>query len=146
MAARRPKQSGIRQRSLEELAGAAGKARYVGSPEHKVRRWWGDVPPSARQSSGGSVGRPGKQTTTVCPLTEPADRGRATGWVQAAIRSGQCRFYQSDSLFSKKVWYEADGCIWMGFLINPGNGEYKGWPIGKEERDEVFGRLGGRGS
>ena len=145
MPASRPMQAIVRQRSLGELADAAGKSRYVGSPEHKVRWWWGGQP-FARQLPGGAVGRPGKQTTTVCPLTEPSDRDRATGWVQAAIRNGQCRFHEADGIFPKKVWYEADGCIWMGVLINRGSGEYKGWPIGKEERDEIFGRLGGGSS
>lgn len=145
MAARRPKQAIVRQRSHEELVEVAGQACYVGSPEHKDRRWWGGLP-SARQLPRGAVGRPGKQTTTICPLTEPSDRDRATVWVQAAIRSGQCRFYSSVGRFPQKVWYEADGCIWMGSLTNPGKGEYKGWPIAEEERNEVFGRMGGRGS
>ena len=118
----------------------AERAVYTGSPEHKLYRWWGGLP-MGRQLTGGRVGRPNKQSTTICPLTRESDRDMATEWVRAAIRLGQCRFYESDSNFPKKVWYEAKGQIWRGECINAGLGEYKGWPICKEERDEIFGRV-----
>jgi len=111
---------------------------YVGSAEHKLERWWGGLP-MGRQLPGGRVGRPGKETTTICPLTKRSDQIKATQWVKAAIRAGQCRFYESDQNFPKKVWYEAEGQIWMGFVVNPRLGEYKGWPISERYRDEVFG-------
>lgn len=134
---RRPKQVVIRNPSDFELAELAGRASYVGSPEHKALRWWGGLP-EAHQLPGGRLGRLGKQTTTVCPLTEASDRDMATHWVKEAIRLRQFRFCPSDHAFPKRIWYEADGQCWMGLLVNPGNGEYKGWPIGKEERNEVF--------
>lgn len=135
----RPNQIRIRQRTPAELMDLAERAVYSGSPEHKVVRWWGGLP-MGRQLPGGRVGRPRKETT-ICPLTSKSDRVIATEWVRAAIRSGQCRFYESDQNFPKKVWYEAGGQIWMGERINDGLGEYKGWPIFEEERDEVFGRM-----
>lgn len=93
----------------------------------------------SRQMPGGRLGRPGKQTTTVCPLVSAADRARATTWVRAAIQAGQCIFQQSDQLFPKKIWYEADGQVWMGMRVTDRLGEYKGWPISREERDAIFG-------
>ena len=119
----------------------AKRAVYSGSSEHKQVRWWGGLP-MGQQLPGGRIGRPNKETTTICPLTTRSDRDRATEWVRAAIRAGQCRFHESDRNFPKKVWYEADGRIWMGLLVNDGLGEYKGWPICERYRDEVFGRMG----
>ena len=137
---RRPKQESARQRSDAELATLAATATYVGSPEHKEQRWWGGVP-RARQLPGGQLGRPGKPTTTVCPLVSRDDRDRATMWVRDAIQSGQCLFQRSDQKFPKKIWYEADGQVWMGMRVTDQLGEYKGWPISPEERDAVFGRT-----
>ena len=137
---RRPGQVRVRVRSVAELEDLAERAVYAGSGEHKLVRWWGGLP-MGRQLPGGRVGRPGKQTTTICPLSSGPDRMRATEWVRAAIRSGQCRFYESSQNFPKKVWYEADGVVWMGLLVNGGLGEYKGWPVSREYRDEVFGRV-----
>ena len=118
-------------------------ASYTGSDEHKDEWWWGG-PPMGRQLPGGRVGRRGKQDTTVCPLTSVRDQVRATGWVRSAIAARQCVFVEADKMFPKKVWYEADGRIWMGSCTNSISGEYKGWPIGKEERDEIFGRVDNR--
>ncbi len=138
---RRPKQTSVRQRSNTELATLAETATYVGSLEHKDRHWW-NGPGMARQLRGGRVGRPGKPTTTVCPLVREEDRDRATMWVRAAIQAGQCLFQQSDQRFPKKIWYEADGQVWMGFRVTDQLGQYKGWPITPKERDEIFGRTG----
>ena len=135
---RRPNQIRIPVRTPTELADLAERAVHAGSAEHKLVRWWGGLP-MGRQLPGGRVGRPGKETTTICPLTQRADKVRATEWVKAAIRAGQCRFYESDQRFPKKVWYEAEGQFWMGLVVNPRLGEYKGWPICREHRDAVFG-------
>ena len=121
----------------DELAELAKIAVYVGSEEHKDKRWWGGRP-MARQLRGGRVGRRGKQKTTICPLTSEEDRDRATEWVKNAIREGRCKFLESDKRFPKKIWYEAEGQIWMGLLVTDIIGQYKGWPIGETERDEVF--------
>ena len=134
---RRPSQRKIRERTADELTDLAERATYKGSPEHKDKRWWKGLP-EGRQLPGGQVGRPGKQTTTICPLTSEDDRKRATEWVRLAIRLGQCRFYESDQSYPKKIWHKADGQLWMGVLVNSRLGHYKGWPISHEERDEVF--------
>lgn len=95
--------------------------------------------PAARQLPGGRVGRPGKQRTTICPLTTEEDLLRATQWVRHAIANGQYQYYEGDKDFPKKVWHCADGCIWCGFCTNQGQGQYKGWPIEQQEQREVFG-------
>jgi hypothetical protein len=126
----RPEPIYVRHRPDEELAELASRAVYLGSPEHKNRRWWGGLPEAGNRADW--------QTTTICPLTTKDDRDRATGWVQSAIRSRQCRFYQGDINFPKAIWHQADGQIWMGYRTNDGLGEYKGWPIEEEERDAIF--------
>ena len=128
----RPKLTNTQRRKL------AGGASYAGSGEHKDQRWWGGQP-KGRQLPGGRVGRRGRQTTTICPLTSDADRGRATKWVQRAIREGKYKFVEADKTYPKKIWIEVDEQIWFGFCINSESGEYKGWPIDEEERREIFG-------
>ena len=114
------------------------RVRYVGSSEHKLERWCGGLP-RARQLPGGQVGRRKRQTTTICPLCTEQDRDHATRWVRNAIVTGQYRFFESDQGFPKKVWYEAQSRIWLGYCVNPGSGEYKGWPIDEGERRAIFG-------
>lgn len=128
---KRPALSEAQRRAL------AARARYEGSSEHKDKRWWGGLP-AARQLPGGRVGRRGKQTTTVCPLTSMEDRDRATEWLRRAIRAGQYRFVEADQDFPKKVWCHERGQTWFGLCINTKSGEYKGWPIDEEERRAVF--------
>ena len=123
--------------SVAERRGLAARVRYVGSPEHKVKRWWGGLP-QARQLPGGRVGRRGRQTTTVCPLTTGEDRALATEWLREAIMAGQYRFVEADQDFPKMVWFEAGGRVWCGLCVNPTSGEYKGWPIDEDERRAVF--------
>lgn len=135
---KRPAQGRAREPlSLAERRTLAARARYVGSPEHKVRRWWGGLP-EARQLPGGAVGRRGRQTTTVCPLTAEQDRAAATGWLREAIAAGQYRFVESDRDFPKRVWFRARGGVWCGYCVNPSAGDYKGWPIDEDERRAVF--------
>ena len=132
--AQRPKRAPL---STAERRTLAARARYVGSPEHKIDAWWGGLP-RARQRPGGRVGRPGKQTTTVCPLTTDRDRAEATRWLQRAIAAGQYRFTEADQDFPKRVWFMTRGRIWCGYCVNPAAGEYKGWPIDEGERRAVF--------
>lgn len=136
--AQRPSNPELTATQRVQLANAAC---YKGSGEHKTEGWWGGLP-RGRQLPGGRVGRRGRQKTTICPLTTKADRERATDWIRRAIIAGQYRFFQADKRFPKKLWFEADGTIWCGFCLNSEAGQYKGWPISTEERDEIFGRLG----
>ena len=94
--------------SESEREDLAARAKYVGSSEHKASRSWVGLPAS-KQKKGGKVGRPGKQTTTICPLVSDEGRQLATDWIRSAIRAGQYKFCQGDQDFPKKVWYEAEG-------------------------------------
>lgn len=99
---KRPVQKRIRMPlSVAERRDLAVRARYVGSAEHKVHRWWGGMP-MARQLPGGQIGRRGQQTTTVCPLTKEEDRTQATEWVRKAILAGQYQFVEADQDFPKE--------------------------------------------
>ena len=134
---RRPQQVARRTLTPDERQELANRAVYKGSAEHKDAGWWCGRP-AARQLPGGRVGRPGKQTTTICPLTTTEDRDRATQWVRDAIRLGQYKFVQADQVFPKRIWYAVDGQNWTGFCINTQLGHYKGWPISEEERRATF--------
>ena len=135
---KQPRQTPCQELTLPQRRALAREACYVGSPEHKDGNWWGGLP-RARQLRGGGVGRPGKQRTTVCPLTAPEDQQRATRWVRTAIAEGQYKFVQADQKYPKRIWYRAAGTVWEGWCINTQAGEYKGWPIREEERDAIFG-------
>lgn len=114
------------------------QAKYVGSAEHKSQAWWGGLP-RAYVKKDGTASRPKKQKTTICPLVSNADRERATEWVRQALKGGSVRFYEGDKDFPKHIWYEdSNGQYWFGFCVNGVSGEYKGWPIEREEKDEVF--------
>ncbi len=134
----RPAQKRVREGlSVAERRALASRARYVGSPEHKLGRWWGGLP-GARQLPGGRVGRRGRQTTTVCPLNTEEDRTLATEWLRKAIVAGQYRFVEAGQDFPRRVWFEARGRVWCGFCVNPAAGDYKGWPIDEAERRAIF--------
>ena len=134
----RPAQKRAREElSVGERRALASRARYVGSPEHKLGRWWGGLP-GARQLPGGRVGRRGRQTTTVCPLNTEEDRTLATEWLRKAIVAGQYQFVEADQDFPRRVWFEARGSVWCGFCVNSAAGDYKGWPIDEAERRAIF--------
>jgi hypothetical protein len=64
----------------------------------------------------------------------------ATGWVRIALRLGQGRYYEANQDFPKHIWYTDDCCqVWFGFCVNSVQGQYKGWPIGEDERVAIFG-------
>ena len=113
--------------SDQERQNLASNACYVGSPEHKDKRWWGGLP-KARQLAGGRVGRPGKQTTTVCPMVTERQRDMATNWVRAALRDGNYRFVEADKIYPKHIHHDVHGTRWTGLCVNSVAGEYKGWP------------------
>ncbi len=106
-------------------------ALYIGSAEHKVKRWWGGLP-SGYIGSSGVATRPQKALTTICPLTYDEGRAKATRWVQDALREGKFEFYESDAIFPKKIWYDTEGEKWLGLCVNTVLGHYKGWPVSQE--------------
>ena len=114
------------------------RAHYVGSPEHKVERWWGGLP-EAWIGPDGDANRPNRQFNTICRKTEPEDRDEASRWVRAALRRGQYVYQEGDKTFPKHIWYQDDdGQCWFGFAVNDIAGTYKGWPIDEAEKRETF--------
>ncbi|CAK0752586.1 conserved hypothetical protein [uncultured Gammaproteobacteria bacterium] len=124
-------------RNETERQALAVRASYVGSTEHKEERWWGGLP-GAPYSKNGIPTRPKKQKTTICPLVKEDDRDRATTWVQEAIVKGQYEFTEGDQDFPKHIWHEADEKYWFGFCTNPAAGQYKGWPVEKDEYNAYY--------
>lgn len=130
---KRPKPIPNLSRDQSDLDLAANSATYVGSQEHKAKRWWGGLP-GVRVRKDGRIQRPKKQHTTVCHLVTEEDQNKATLWVREAIRKGNCRFVDGDGCFPKQVWHtDGDGGHWRGLCVNPEKGEYKGWPVKAEE-------------
>ena len=116
-------------------------ARYVGSAEHKTKRWWGGLP-GAFIGKDGVANRPGKRLTTPCLRTTEEQREEASGWVRQALAAGQFRFYEADGTYPKHLWYKSqDGQFWFGFAVNQLLGSYKGWPAGEEEIRATFGSV-----
>jgi hypothetical protein len=131
----RPKQIPMRKPMTEDEIRAA---RYVGSSEHKVRRWWGGLP-GAREGAGGDVRRPKKEHTSICRKTTAEDREEASRWVQSALAAGQFRFREGDQTYPKHIWYrDSGGQFWFGFAVNQVAGTYKGWPVSEAEKRETF--------
>ena len=116
------------------------QAKYVGSSEHKIKRWW-DGLPDGYEPPGGKAARPRKQNTTICHKTTEAERKIATEWVKTALRQKQFSYKDADKDFPKHIWYYESKAsqYWFGFVINSTAGTYKGWPISEEEKREIFG-------
>lgn len=114
------------------------QASYVGSPEHKVKRYWGGLPQSWIGPDG-KARRPKKQKTNICHRTLEAERIEASEWVRAALSARQLRYCDGDGIFPKHIWYrDANEQYWFGFAVNQTAGTYKGWPITEAEKIEAF--------
>ena len=55
-----------------------------------------------------------------------------TGWLRSAIRRGATGGPWEGG-FPRYVWYESDGTVFEGRLVNRGNGAYKGYPLYQDE-------------
>ena len=134
----RPRQIPFRADLTKEEIAAA---HYVGSGEHKVRRWWGGLP-EAFVGEDGVARRAGKRLTTLCMRTTTDQRDEASTWVRQALAFGQFRYYEGDATYPKHLWYRNDeGQFWFGFAVNQIQGSYKGWPIREEEKRATFDRM-----
>ncbi len=65
----------------------------------------------------------------------------ATSWVRAALTQGQLQWKEGDKDFPHFIWYQEAGTerFWIGRVVNGVQGQYKGWPSSRQERDEIFG-------
>lgn len=132
----RPRQIPIRPALTAEQIDSAC---YVGSPEHKAKRWWGGLPLGYVNKSGEAT-RPKKQQTTICPFTTETERLTATTWIRDSLSAGQIKYYEGDKDFPARVWYRdpATNKVWIGYCLNTVLGQYKGWPADESERIAIF--------
>jgi hypothetical protein len=104
--------------TADQLAAAAARAEYHGSPEHKAAFSW--LGPKKLRSDA-----------TPCPK-HLKDPDMLTGWLRDAIRQRQCSsFWEGE--FPKYVWVRQEDLVYEGRLINQGQGNYKGYPLDPSE-------------
>jgi hypothetical protein len=117
-ALRRPEQRPrFRRKSLlaltaQQIEHAANTAVYVGSPEHKL--------PHARSDA------------TLCPPDLEGSQAEITRWLRSAISSGNARGLM-EGRFPRYVWFLNEQRLFEGRLTNHVRGEYKGYPIARNE-------------
>ena len=100
---------------LEQLA---RQVSDVGSPERK------DFPSFA--------GRPRMRAdASRCP-PEITDLELVNQWLRDAVRQGAVGD-DWEGTFPRKIWYKDGDIVYEGRLVNRGNGEYKGYPISRDE-------------
>ena len=96
---------------------AAGRARYVGSPEHK------DAPSFAGHP------RP-RADASICDQSLSQDE--VGEWLRHAIETGSYSSYWEGG-FPRYVWYKRGEIVYEARLINREAGDYKGWPLHESE-------------
>lgn len=104
---------------LVDLNALALKATYVGSPEHK------DIPSYAGQPKL-------RADASCCPRHLSGDRSVPQEWLVRAIQLGAVGPPWEGS-FPRYVWYQVEGTLFEGRLLNKELGEYKGYPLEAEE-------------
>jgi hypothetical protein len=102
-----------------DLQAVAAKASYIGSPEHK------DTPSFAGQP------RP-RADAAICDRSLAGKQGRVTRWLRKAIRLGSVSAYWEGG-FPRYVWHRQEDVVFEARLVNQGNGQYKGYPLNREE-------------
>lgn len=111
-----------------DLAALAKEVTYVGSPEHK------DFPTFA--------GRPVlRSDASCCPRDISADKSIPEVWLREAISRGAVGA-PWENRFPRYVWYQYEGVVFEGRLVNRENGSYKGYPLEDDEWppgiDEIY--------
>ena len=104
-----------------DLAGVAGRARYVGSEYHK------DLP-----SFAGQAIRP-LPDREVCPRDLAHRQADIQHWLEEAIQRRQFSPYWEGG-FPRYVWHREGEVVYAARLINRGTGEYKGFPLLPNEK------------
>jgi len=102
--------------NLKELA---RRAVYVGSPEHK---------------SGPSFAGPPKPRgdASLCDQSLNREQARVTRWLRRALSLGQVGApWEGD--FPRYVWHREGDVVFEGRLTNREAGEYKGYPLLRDE-------------
>jgi hypothetical protein len=102
-----------------DLEVAAGRATYIGSPEHK------DGPSFAGQP------RP-RADASICDPQLLDRQADVTRWLRQAIRGGiVSEFVEGD--FPRYVWHREGDVVYEARLVNAVAGEYKGYPLNADE-------------
>ena len=101
-----------------DLDSVASRARYTGSPEHKNFPSFAGSPTPRADAS-------------LCP-PEIKDQLMLTRWLRASIRRGITGEYWEGG-FPRYVWHKQGDTVYEGRLVNRRNGEYKGYPLGRDE-------------
>jgi hypothetical protein len=112
-----------------DLDAVATICRYVGSPEHK------DKPSFAGQP------RPRTDASICDQRLNSAEQ--ITTWLRAAIQKGAFgRLWEGNMpQFPRYVWYKDGETVYEGRLLNQELGEYKGYPLEREEWPDGIERL-----
>ena len=101
-----------------DLTRVAATIRYVGSPEHK------DAPSFA--------GHPRPRTDASICDQRLRSAEEITGWLREAIQKGSFGSLWEGN-FPRYVWYKDGDTVYEGRLINQEMGEYKGYPLERNE-------------
>jgi hypothetical protein len=99
---------------LEDLA---AKIRYVGSPEHKDRTSFAGKP------------RP-RADASIC--TASVTQKQAQAWLVIGLRLGNIGAPWEKG-YPRYIWYLSGDIIYEARLVNRDTGEYKGYPLRREE-------------
>jgi hypothetical protein len=123
MRAIKRKRPRIRQLSTgvlpHELADIARQVSYVGSVEHKASPSFAGWP------------RP-RADASICDQALSGDRKRLTDWLRVAIERGHVG-EPWEGAFPRYVWYHDAETMYEARLVNRSKGEYKGYPLRKNE-------------
>ena len=115
---RRPQRRQIYVPPGTDLNHLANLVMYVGSPEHK------DFPSFA--------GQPRRRADASCCPRDITDQNLVNQWLRAAVRRGAVGDHWEGG-FPRYVWYKDGDIVYEGRLVNQGNGEYKGYPLSRDE-------------
>ena len=121
-----PRKKRSRRRELvqnvdrQTLAELAGKARYIGSPEHK------ETPSFAGQPKP-------RADASRCPNELAWEKEAVEKWLQEAIQNGQIG-EPWEGEFPRYVWHRVGDTVYEGRLVNRTLGHYKGYPLSPEEK------------
>lgn len=102
-----------------DLKAVALRASYIGSPEHK------DSPSFAGQP------RP-RADAAICDRSLATKQALVTRWLRKAIRLGLISAYWEGD-FPRYVWHKEEDVVYEARLVNQSNGQYKGYPLNREE-------------
>ena len=104
------------------LQKVAGKVRYVGSPEHKL------APTSA------GMPRP-RADASICDQRVSSMFVTVNKWLKRAVSKGVVGG-PWEGKFPRYAWYKDGDTVYEARLTNQGSGEYKGFPLRRDEWPE----------